>query len=66
MPFLSKTIGRTEGEEPERPLDPRTRSTRMAEALSLQQARHGGEHHVPLQDDHRSKNAKSALHWTTS
>ncbi len=27
---------------------------------------HGGEHHVPLQDDHRSKDAKSNLRWTTS
>jgi len=39
---------------------------RMAEALRLQQAQHGGEHHVPLQDDHRSTHAKSNLRWTTS
>ncbi len=55
-----------EREEPQHPLDPRTRSPRMAEALRLQQARHRRERDLSIQDDHRSKDAKSNLRWTTS
>ena len=37
----SKADSRIEGEESEHPLHPQTRSTRMAQAIGLQQAQHG-------------------------
>ena len=43
----------TAGAEPKRPLHPQTRSTRVAQAVGVQQAQHGRERHLSIQDDHR-------------
>ena len=58
-PAESKTVGCVEGEEPERPLDQQTRPPRVAQANRLQPARHGREHDLSVQDDHRPSHDES-------
>ena len=58
-PVESKTVGRVEGEEPERPRHQQTRPTRVAQAIRLQQACHGRERDLSIQDDHRRRHEES-------
>ena len=53
--------GKPGGAGSQHSLDPRTRTACMEHVLRLQQAEPGREYHVPIQDDHRPKYAKSDL-----
>ena len=57
--------GRVEGAEPERPLNSPTRPPRVAHAIRLQPARHGREHDLSLQDDHRPSHGESHVGGAT-
>ncbi len=54
-PAEVRPVNSHEGEKPQRALHPRTGPTRLAQAVRLQSTQHGGEHRLPIQDDHGSR-----------
>jgi hypothetical protein len=58
-PAQVRPVKSHEGEEQKRPLYPRTGPPRMAQAIRLQPAQHGGEHRLPIQDDSGSRHEQS-------